>query len=100
MKITNDKLLQIENEFLLSQSEDDFNYPWTLCIFKSMPDEDHLILTLQLDKSKKSTTIVSNGTAMQDYIVTWENWVSVVKLLDVGTDLLVDAYKKCENFEE
>lgn len=100
MRITNDKLLQIENEFILSQSEDDFNYPWTLYLFKSLPDEDHLILTLQLDKSKKSTNIISNGTAMQDYIVTWENWVSVVKLLDTGTDLLVDAYKKCENFEE
>lgn len=100
MRVADDKLLQIENEFILSQPEDDFNYPWTLCVFKSMTDEDHLILTLQLDKSNKSTTIVSNGTAMQDYIITWENWASVVKLLDAGTDLLVDAYKKCESFEE
>lgn len=100
MRIADNKLLQIENEFILSQPKDDFNYPWTLYIFKSMSDEDHLILTLKLDKSTKNTTIISNGTAMQDYIVTWENWVSVVKLLDAGTDLLVDAYKKCTNFEE
>lgn len=100
MRVTDDKLLQIENEFILSQSEDDFNYPWTLYIHKSMTDEDHLILTLQLDKSNKSTTIISNGTAMQDYIITWENWVSVCKLLDAGTDLLINAYKKCESFEE
>ena len=54
---------------------------------------DDIVLSIKADDGKAYFT--SNGSNVQDYVTSWEDYVDLVKLLDDGFDKIsLTAYSK------